>query len=125
MRSTMGWSCSINNSGSAWLAPHPMRIPTRKRAVDASNQRRPVHRMEGKLTLRRRLSCICRVGCFSHDRPPGLGLPERETLCADVDQHGVAVADLARQDAPRERVLDLALNGAAQRARAVDGVVAL
>src|SRR5688500_11591039 len=113
MRSTTGWSCAISKSGSAWLAPHPMRMPTRKRTLDASTQRRPVHRMEGKLTLCRRLGCSCGVSCFGHDRAPGLRTLEHEPLRANVDDDGIAVADLARQDAPREGVLDLALDGAA------------
>src|SRR5688572_30630683 len=105
----MGWSCSTSMSGSAWLAPHPIRMPTRKRAVEARSQRWPVHRMEGKLTLGRRLGCLRRIGRLGDDGATGLRTLEGEPLCSDVDQDGVAVADLTRQDAPREGILDLAL----------------
>src|SRR6266542_4732773 len=55
----------------------------------------------------------------------GVDAVEHEPVGPDVDAHRVAVADLAREEAPRERILDLALDGAAQRTRAEDRVVAL
>src|SRR5581483_8295068 len=50
---------------------------------------------------------------------------EREPSRPDVDAHGIAVADLAGEHETRQRVLDLALDGAPQRARAEDRIVSL